>query len=254
MAGSSSKTPARKSAAKKTAAKSAAKTVAGRASTGRATSAAGGNVRSLVIVESPTKARTIGRFLPQGYTVLASVGHVRDLPQNASEIPEKYKKDAWARIGVDVDNDFAPLYVVPGGSRKVLAELRAALKDVDQLILATDEDREGESISWHLLQELKPKVPVRRMVFHEITERAIRQSLEEFRDVDENLVKAQEARRIIDRLTGYTVSPLLWTTVAPRLSAGRVQSVAVRLVVVRERERRAFRRARSIRSVWSRRA
>ena len=241
MAGSSSKTPARKSAAKKTAAKSAAKTVAGRASTGRATSAAGGNVRSLVIVESPTKARTIGRFLPQGYTVLASVGHVRDLPQNASEIPEKYKKDAWARIGVDVDNDFAPLYVVPGGSRKVLAELRAALKDVDQLILATDEDREGESISWHLLQELKPKVPVRRMVFHEITERAIRQSLEEFRDVDENLVKAQEARRIIDRLTGYTVSPLLWTTVAPRLSAGRVQSVAVRLVVVRERERRAFR-------------
>ncbi|MBC7562374.1 MAG: DNA topoisomerase I, partial [Gemmatimonadaceae bacterium] len=198
-------------------------------------------MRSLVIVESPTKARTIGRFLPQGYTVLASVGHVRDLPQNASEIPEKYKKDAWARIGVDVDNDFAPLYVVPGGSRKVLAELRAALKDVDQLILATDEDREGESISWHLLQELKPKVPVRRMVFHEITERAIRQSLEEFRDVDENLVKAQEARRIIDRLTGYTVSPLLWTTVAPRLSAGRVQSVAVRLVVVRERERRAFR-------------
>ena len=241
MAGSSSKTPARKSAAKKTAAKSAARTVAGRAPTGRATSAAGGNVRSLVIVESPTKARTIGRFLPQGYKVLASVGHVRDLPQNASEIPEKYKKDAWARIGVDVDNDFAPLYVVPGGSRKVLAELRAALKDVDQLILATDEDREGESISWHLLQELKPKVPVRRMVFHEITERAIRQSLEEFRDVDENLVKAQEARRIIDRLTGYTVSPLLWTTVAPRLSAGRVQSVAVRLVVVRERERRAFR-------------
>ena len=194
-----------------------------------------------MIVESPTKARTISRFLPSGYKVLASVGHVRDLPQNASEIPEKYKKDAWARIGVDVDNDFAPLYVVPGGSRKVLAELRAALKDVDQLILATDEDREGESISWHLLQELKPKVPVRRMVFHEITERAIQTALGEFRDVDENLVKAQEARRIIDRLTGYTVSPLLWTTVAPRLSAGRVQSVAVRLVVVRERERRAFR-------------
>jgi len=241
MAGSTSKTPARKSAAKKTAAKSAVKTVTRRSPTGRASAAAGGDLRSLVIVESPTKARTIGRFLPKGYKVLASVGHVRDLPQNASEIPEKYKKDAWARIGVDVDNDFAPLYVVPGGSRKVLAELRAALKDVDQLILATDEDREGESISWHLLQELKPKVPVRRMVFHEITERAIRQSLEEFRDVDENLVKAQEARRIIDRLTGYTVSPLLWTTVAPRLSAGRVQSVAVRLVVVRERERRAFR-------------
>ncbi|MBC7841585.1 MAG: type I DNA topoisomerase [Gemmatimonadaceae bacterium] len=248
MAGSTSKTPARKTAARKSASKTAAKTVARRAPTGRAPagrSAGGdggsGGDRSLVIVESPTKARTISRFLPSGYKVLASVGHVRDLPQNASEIPEKYKKDAWARIGVDVDNDFAPLYVVPGGSRKVLAELRAALKDVDQLILATDEDREGESISWHLLQELKPKVPVRRMVFHEITERAIQTALGEFRDVDENLVKAQEARRIIDRLTGYTVSPLLWTTVAPRLSAGRVQSVAVRLVVVRERERRAFR-------------
>ena len=237
MAGSTSKTPARKTAAKKTAAKSATK----RASGVGPAAAVGGGGRSLVIVESPTKARTISRFLPPGYRVLASVGHVRDLPQNASEIPEKYKKDAWARIGVDVDNDFAPLYVVPGGSRKVLAELRAAMKDVDQLILATDEDREGESISWHLLQELKPKVPVRRMVFHEITERAIRTALTEFRDVDENLVKAQEARRIIDRLTGYTVSPLLWTTVAPRLSAGRVQSVAVRLVVVRERERRAFR-------------
>ncbi len=246
MAGSTSKTPARKTAAKMTASKTAAKTVTRRAPAGRAPAGGGGGDgggggRSLVIVESPTKARTIGRFLPSGYKVLASVGHVRDLPQNASEIPEKYKKDAWARIGVDVDNDFAPLYVVPSGSRKVLAELRAALKDVDQLILATDEDREGESISWHLLQELKPKVPVRRMVFHEITERAIQTALGEFRDVDENLVKAQEARRIIDRLTGYTVSPLLWTTVAPRLSAGRVQSVAVRLVVVRERERRAFR-------------
>ena len=170
MAGSTSKTPARKTAAKKT----APKTVTRRASAGGSTGAPTGAARSLVIVESPTKARTIGRFLPPGYKVLASVGHVRDLPQNASEIPEKYKKDAWARIGVDVDNDFAPLYVVPGGSRKVLAELRAALKDADQLILATDEDREGESISWHLLQELKPKVPVRRMVFHEITERAIK--------------------------------------------------------------------------------
>ncbi|HYW49389.1 MAG TPA: type I DNA topoisomerase [Gemmatimonadaceae bacterium] len=237
MAGSTKKTPARKSPAKKTAAKAATR----RAPTGRSTAGAGNGGRTLVIVESPTKARTISRFLPGGYKVLASVGHVRDLPQNASEIPEKYKKDAWARIGVDVDNDFAPLYVVPGGSRKVLTEIRAALKDVDQLYLATDEDREGESISWHLLQELKPKVPVRRMVFHEITERAILQSLDETRDVDENLVKAQEARRIIDRLTGYTVSPLLWTTVAPRLSAGRVQSVAVKLVVVRERERRAFR-------------
>ncbi len=218
-----------------------AKTATRRAPSGGSagSSAAGG--RTLVIVESPTKARTISRFLPSGYKVLASVGHVRDLPQNASEIPEKYKKDAWARIGVDVDNDFMPLYVVPSGSRKVLTEIRSALKDVDRLYLATDEDREGESISWHLLQELKPKVPVRRMVFHEITERAILHALDDTRDVDENLVKAQEARRIIDRLTGYTVSPLLWTTVAPRLSAGRVQSVAVKLVVVRERERRAFR-------------
>ena len=199
--------------------------------------------RSLVIVESPTKARTIGRYLPRGFRVMASVGHVRDLPQNASEIPEKYRKEKWARTGVDVHDDFRPLYVVPGSSKKVIAELKAALKDVDQLILATDEDREGESISWHLLQELKPKVPVRRMVFHEITEPAIRRALGEFRDVDENLVRAQEARRIVDRLTGYTVSPLLWTTVAPRLSAGRVQSAAVRLVVQRERERRAFRSA-----------
>jgi DNA topoisomerase I len=237
MAGTTRKTPARKTAAKKTATKTATK----RAPTGRSVGGESGSGRTLVIVESPTKARTISRFLPSGYKVLASVGHVRDLPQNASEIPEKYKKDAWARIGVDVENDFAPLYVVPGGSRKVLTEIRAALKDVDRLYLATDEDREGESISWHLLQELKPKVPVRRMVFHEITERAILHALDDTRDVDENLVKAQEARRIIDRLTGYTVSPLLWTTVAPRLSAGRVQSVAVKLVVVRERERRAFR-------------
>ena len=238
MAGSTSKTPARKkTAAKKTATRTAAK----RAPAGRSAGVAGDGGRTLVIVESPTKARTISKFLPSGYKVLASVGHVRDLPQNASEIPEKYKKDAWARIGVDVENDFAPLYVVPGGSRKVLTEIRAALKDADRLYLATDEDREGESISWHLLQELKPKVPVRRMVFHEITQRAILEALDLTREVDENLVKAQEARRIIDRLTGYTVSPLLWTTVAPRLSAGRVQSVAVKLVVVRERERRAFR-------------
>jgi DNA topoisomerase-1 len=237
MAGSTRKTPARKTAAKK----STAKTATRRAPSGSSAGGGAAGGRTLVIVESPTKARTISRFLPSGYKVLASVGHVRDLPQNASEIPEKYKKDAWARIGVDVENDFAPLYVVPSGSRKVLTEIRSALKDVDRLYLATDEDREGESISWHLLQELKPKVPVRRMVFHEITERAILHALDDTRDVDENLVKAQEARRIIDRLTGYTVSPLLWTTVAPRLSAGRVQSVAVKLVVVRERERRAFR-------------
>jgi DNA topoisomerase-1 len=219
----------------------AAKRATGTAAPRRAAAAPVGDGRRLVIVESPTKARTIGRFLPKGYTVLPSVGHVRDLPQNAAEIPEQYRKEAWARIGVNVDKDFEPLYVVPPGSRKVITELKRALKDADELILATDEDREGESISWHLLQELKPKVPVRRMVFHEITQSAIRRALEEFRDVDDNLVRAQEARRILDRLTGYTVSPLLWTSIAPRLSAGRVQSVAVKLVVDRERERRAFR-------------
>jgi DNA topoisomerase-1 len=233
---------ATKKAAAKSAAKQAPRAPAASAPAGGGDTDALGR-RSLVIVESPTKARTIGKFLPRGFRVMASVGHVRDLPQNASEIPEKYRKEKWARTGVDVDNDFAPLYVVPATSRKVMTELRAALKEADQLILATDEDREGESISWHLLQELKPKVPVRRMVFHEITEPAIRRALSEFRDVDENLVRAQEARRIVDRLTGYTVSPLLWTTVAPRLSAGRVQSAAVRLVVQRERERRAFRSA-----------
>jgi DNA topoisomerase-1 len=235
-------------ATKKTATKrAAAKAPAGPATAaGRAGASGAGDTdalgrRSLVIVESPTKARTIGKFLPRGFKVMASVGHVRDLPQNASEIPEKYRKEKWARTGVDVQNKFMPIYVVPPTSRKVIKELKDALKEVDQLILATDEDREGESISWHLLQELKPKVPVRRMVFHEITEPAIRRALGEFRDVDENLVRAQEARRIVDRLTGYTVSPLLWTSVAPRLSAGRVQSAAVRLVVQRERERRAFR-------------
>ena len=219
----------------------AKKTAAGGATPSRRAAGAGDGGRRLVIVESPTKARTIGKFLPKGYTVLPSIGHVRDLPQNASEIPEAYRKEAWARIGVNVDDDFSPLYVVPPGSRKVITELKRALKEADELILATDEDREGESISWHLLQELKPKVPVRRMVFHEITQSAIRRALEEFRDVDENLVRAQEARRILDRLTGYTVSPMLWTSIAPRLSAGRVQSVAVKLVVDRERERRAFR-------------
>ena len=234
------KTASKRAAAPGAAAKRTAAAPAGR--TGTSDVDALGR-RSLVIVESPTKARTIGRFLPRGFKVMASVGHVRDLPQNASEIPEKYRKEKWARTGVNVHDKFEPIYVVPPASRKVIKELKDALKEVDQLILATDEDREGESISWHLLQELKPKVPVRRMVFHEITEPAIRRALSEFRDVDENLVRAQEARRIVDRLTGYTVSPLLWTSVAPRLSAGRVQSAAVRLVVVRERERRAFKSA-----------
>ncbi len=195
----------------------------------------------LVIVESPTKARTIRNFLPQEYRVEASMGHIRDLPASASEIPPAYKGEPWSRLGVDVEHDFKPLYVVPSEKKKVVTQLRKLLKEADELILATDEDREGESIGWHLTQVLKPKVPVHRMVFHEITREAILQALQQTRDIDLNLVRAQEARRILDRLVGYTVSPLLWKKIAPRLSAGRVQSVAVRLLVQRERERRAFR-------------
>ncbi|MBP7961987.1 MAG: type I DNA topoisomerase, partial [Caldilineaceae bacterium] len=195
----------------------------------------------LVIVESPTKAKTIRNFLPKEYKVEASMGHVRDLPASAGEIPAGVKKEAWARLGVNVEQDFDPLYVIPASKKKVVAQLRALLKDADELILATDEDREGESIGWHLFEVLKPKVPVTRMVFHEITKEAIQAALKETRQIDTNLVKAQEARRIVDRLVGYTVSPLLWKKIAPKLSAGRVQSVAVRLLVQRERERRAFR-------------
>ncbi|MCS6870426.1 MAG: type I DNA topoisomerase [Anaerolineae bacterium] len=197
----------------------------------------------LVIVESPTKAKTISGFLPAGYKVLASMGHVRDLPESASEIPPAYKSKEWARLGVDVANDFAPLYVVSARKRKVVQELKEALKEAEELILATDEDREGESIGWHLLEVLKPKVPVRRMVFHEITKEAIQEALRNPRQVDMQLVRAQETRRILDRLVGYTVSPLLWKKIAPGLSAGRVQSVAVRLLVQREEERRLFRAA-----------
>jgi len=198
---------------------------------------------SLVIVESPTKARTIRDFLPKGYHVAASMGHIRDLPDKAADIPAKLKGEEWARLGVNVDNDFEPLYVVPADKKKVVKELKDLLKDADELILATDEDREGESISWHLTQVLMPKVKVRRMVFHEITREAIREALATTRDVDDKLVRAQETRRILDRLYGYTLSPLLWKKIAYGLSAGRVQSVAVRLLVLRERERRAFRRA-----------
>ncbi len=198
----------------------------------------------LVIVESPTKAKTIRNYLPKEYQVKASMGHVRDLPASASEIPAKVKGEPWARLGVNVEKDFEPLYVVPSSKKKVVAELRKAVKEADELILATDEDREGESIGWHLFQLLKPKVPVKRMVFHEITREAIRKALEETREIDENLVRAQETRRILDRLVGYTVSPLLWKKIAPKLSAGRVQSVAVRLLVQRERERRAFKAGR----------
>jgi DNA topoisomerase-1 len=197
----------------------------------------------LAIVESPTKAKTIGKFLGKDFTVLASYGHVRDLPTSAAEIPAEVKKEKWARLGVNVDKDFEALYVVPAEKKERIRELKANLKDAEELLLATDEDREGESISWHLLEVLKPKIPVKRLVFHEITKEAIDHALETARSVDENLVRAQETRRIVDRLYGYSVSPVLWKKMAPRLSAGRVQSVAMRLLVERERERIKFRTA-----------
>jgi DNA topoisomerase I len=198
---------------------------------------------TLVIVESPTKARTIRNFLPSTYQVEASMGHVRDLPKAASEIPANVKSEKWSNLGVNVEADFEPLYVVPKDKKKIVKELKDALAKSDELLLATDEDREGESISWHLLQLLNPKIPVKRMVFHEITDEAIKEALQHCRTVDQRLVRAQETRRILDRLVGYTVSPLLWKKIAPNLSAGRVQSVAVRLLVQRERERLAFRQA-----------
>jgi DNA topoisomerase-1 len=194
----------------------------------------------LVIVESPTKAKTIKKFLPPHYSVEASVGHIRDLPKTASEIPKAYKGKSWARLGIDVENGFAPLYVTPKGKGKVIRELKQKLKDADMLLLATDEDREGESISWHLVDVLKPKVPYKRMVFHEITRKAIKHALETGRQVDMDLVNAQETRRILDRLYGFTVSPLLWKKIAYGLSAGRVQSPGLRLIVDRERERIEF--------------
>ena len=196
--------------------------------------------RPLVIVESPAKAKTLGRFLGAGYRVEASFGHIRDLPESAADVPKEIKDRDWGRMGVDVDSDFTPYYVVPGDKKKQVAFLRSALKDASEVLLATDPDREGESISWHLAQVLKAKVPVRRIVFHEITEEAVREALEHPGDVNENLVRAQESRRILDRLYGYTLSPLLWKKVQTGLSAGRVQSVTVRLIVEREEERRAF--------------
>ncbi|MGE3812282.1 MAG: type I DNA topoisomerase [Candidatus Nanopelagicales bacterium] len=199
--------------------------------------------RRLVIVESPAKAKTIQGYLGPGYEVEASVGHIRDLPTRASEIPEKLKKEPWSRLGVDVDNGYQALYVVDADKRTKVAELKKKLADADELLLATDEDREGEAIAWHLLEVLKPKVPVRRMVFHEITRDAIQRAAQETRELDTALVDAQETRRIIDRLYGYEVSPVLWKKVMTGLSAGRVQSVATRLVVDRERERIAFRSA-----------
>lgn len=201
------------------------------------------NPRRLVIVESPTKATKIAGYLGPGYVVESSRGHVRDLPTSAAEVPAKYKGQSWARTGVNIDDDFAPIYVVSADKKSTIKQLKAELKDADELYLATDGDREGEAIAWHLLQELKPKIPVKRMVFHEITPAAIKEAVKHPRTLDEDLVQAQETRRILDRLYGYEVSPVLWKKVMPRLSAGRVQSVATRLIVDRERERMAFRAA-----------
>ncbi|HEY5579435.1 MAG TPA: type I DNA topoisomerase [Acidimicrobiia bacterium] len=194
----------------------------------------------LVIVESPAKARTIAGFLANGFLVESSIGHIRDLPRNASEVPAQFKDQPWARLGVDVDNDFKPLYVVSKEKRDQVKKLKHVLAGADELYLATDEDREGESIAWHLREVLEPTIPVKRMVFHEITRHAIQTAIENPRDLDMNLIDAQEARRILDRLYGYEVSPVLWRKIRPKLSAGRVQSVAVRLLVQRERERIGF--------------
>ncbi|RMG40136.1 MAG: type I DNA topoisomerase [Planctomycetota bacterium] len=199
--------------------------------------------KALVVVESPAKARKIAGFLGSDYKVMASMGHLRDLPASAAEIPAEIKKEPWANLGVNVERDFEPVYVIPRGKKKIVRELKAALKDCDELILATDEDREGESIGWHLVQLLEPKVPVKRMVFSEITKSAIQEAMRNLRDVDQHLVEAQETRRVLDRLYGYRLSPLLWKKIARGLSAGRVQSVAVRLLVERELQRMAFRKA-----------
>ncbi len=197
--------------------------------------------RRLVIVESPAKARTIAGYLGDGFSVESSIGHIRDLPSRASEIP-KEDRARYGTLGVDIEGGFEPYYIVDADKKRVVTDLRKKLADADELLLATDEDREGEAIAWHLLQVLKPKkgVVVRRMVFHEITKDAIKRALEETREIDEHLVDAQETRRVLDRLYGFEVSPVLWKKVMPRLSAGRVQSVATRLVVERERERMAF--------------
>ena len=196
--------------------------------------------KPLVIVESPAKAKTISSYLGSGYTIEASIGQGRDLPEGAKQIPKKYKGEEWAHRGVNVHEGFDPIYVIPPGKSAQVKKLKDLTKSASALYLATDEDREGEAISWHLFELLEPKVPVHRLVFHEITKEAIVEALEHPRDINESLVRAQETRRIIDRLYGYEVSPLLWRKVRPRLSAGRVQSVSVRLVVERERDRMAF--------------
>jgi DNA topoisomerase-1 len=195
---------------------------------------------ALVIVESPAKAKTIAGYLGKDYVVESSIGHVRDLPKNAADVPAAYKHESWARLGIDVDNDFKPLYVISANRKDQIKKLRSLVKEVDEIYLATDEDREGEAIAWHLLEVLHPRVPVKRMVFHEITKMAILAAIDNPRELDRRLIDAQEARRMLDRLYGYEVSPVLWKKVMPRLSAGRVQSVATRIVVERERERMRF--------------
>src|SRR6266568_9597217 len=202
-----------------------------------------GKHKRLVIVESPAKARTIKGYLGDDFVVESSVGHIRDLPERAADIPEEYKKEKWARLGVNVEDEFRPLYIIDPEKKKRVGELKKLLKNADELLLATDEDREGEAIAWHLLEVLKPRVPVRRLVFHEITPQAIAEAVAHPRDLDRGLVDAYQTRRVLDRLYGYEVSPVLWKKVMPRLSAGRVQSVATRLVVARERERMVFRPA-----------
>ena len=199
--------------------------------------------KPLVIVESPAKAKTIAGILGKDYVVESSIGHIRDLPGSATEIPAAYKDEPWARLGVDTENDFKPLYVVSSKKKQQVTKLKKLVKEASEIYLATDEDREGESIAWHLLEVLSPRVPVKRMVFHEITKDAVEWAAQNPRELDRRLVDAQEARRILDRLYGYEVSPVLWRKVLPRLSAGRVQSVATRIIVQRERERMAFRSA-----------
>jgi DNA topoisomerase-1 len=218
-------------------------TATAKAKAGTASKVKSNGGTKLVIVESPSKARTIAGYLGNGYVVESSVGHIRDMPDRAAEIPAKYRTEPWARLGVNVDDDFEPLYVVHSDKKQQVAKLKSLLKDADELLLATDEDREGEAIAWHLLEELKPKVPHSRMVFHEITPEAIARAIANPRQVNEGLVDAYQARRVLDRLYGYEVSPVLWKKVMPKLSAGRVQSVATRLIVDRERERIAFRAA-----------
>jgi DNA topoisomerase I len=220
-----------------------AKAASKKSSASGASDRASGGGKTLVIVESPTKAKTIRKFLGKDFIVESCMGHIRDLPQSSKDIPEKFKKQKWAQLGVDTDHEFEPIYCVPKNKTKIVTLLKEKLKEVDHLLLATDEDREGESISWHLVETLKPQVPFRRMVFNEITKDAILDAVKDTRDINANLVRAQEARRILDRLVGYTISPLLWKKVAYGLSAGRVQSVAVRLIVEREHDRIRFKKS-----------